>query len=137
LELGAATDSLRRHLPENVTYTAADLVPRGPDTIVFDLNSDRWPDVPFHDVVVMGGVLEYVHDVPRVIARIARLCSHIVCSYAPADFEGQRTAHERRKHGWVNDFRSAELEEIMRNAGYACTWRAEWNDQLLYVFSRP
>ena len=68
LEFGAGRRFLESVLPEACTYTPSDIVSRGEDTIVCDLNSETLPIFSGYHVAVFGGVLEYVYDVPRLIS---------------------------------------------------------------------
>ena len=60
LEFGAARLVLREYLPTNCSYQPSDIVDRGDNTIVCDLN-DEFPDLSHHYThVVFSGVLEYI-----------------------------------------------------------------------------
>ena len=97
LEFGAGRMVLKQSLPEGCRDTPSDIVDRGPRTIVCDLNARTLPDFPHHDVAVFSGVLEYVHDVPRVVALLARTVDTVVASYADTDSVARRIT--RRAHG--------------------------------------
>jgi len=136
LEFGAGRQVLVRYLPERCIYTPSDLVDRGNGTIVCDLNAGRLPPFPYHDVVVFGGVLEYVHDLPRLIRHLAGCCREIVASYAVTDLADQASVITRRQHGWVNDFNSRELEALFRDHGFRRTQLLVWKGQHLFRFVR-
>jgi hypothetical protein len=135
LEFGAGRRRLQAFLPENCTYTPSDIVDRGGGTIVCDLNSDRLPRLPQHDVAVFSGVLEYVNDVPQLIAQLSPYCKVIIASYAAANARN-RSRMKRRAAGWVNDFSSSEIIEIFRVCGFDCDFRDTWRSQELYRFPK-
>src|SRR5690606_6161085 len=70
LDLGAGREALERHLPADAVYVPADVVARTPRTVVVDVNAGEFPEGTY-DVVVMLGLLEYVHDVPALLRRAA------------------------------------------------------------------
>ena len=136
LEFGAGRAILRNHVPPGCEYTPADLVARSNDSLVIDINSDDWPTLQKYDVVVFSGVLEYVHDLPLLFAKLIPVCNFIVCSYASTDYDAQRSTHIRRHHGWVNDLTAIEFVSMLNSAGYTCVSRGAWNSQELYLFQR-
>lgn len=120
--------------PAGCTYTPSDLVDRGNGTIVCDLNATPLPSFPYHDVVVLGGVLEYVHDLPRLVRHLAGCCREIVASYAVTDVAGQAGRLIRRQHGWVNDLDACQVEALFRNHGFRRAEVLEWKGQRLFRF---
>ncbi|MEZ4867709.1 MAG: methyltransferase domain-containing protein [Caldilineaceae bacterium] len=134
LEFGAGRMMLRHYLPEGCQYTPSDIVDRGQNTLVCDLNAAHLPPFPFHDVIVFGGVLEYVHDLQRLIAHVATSCEMIVASYAVADLPDQSTTISRRRHGWVNDWNSQALQALFLQNGFACEEMMVWEMQHLFKF---
>ena len=75
IEFGAGKRQLEKHLDSTCTYVPSDLVSRGPDTIVLDLNKRPLPDLSTQsfDVAVLAGVLEYVADLPSFVRWLAAL----------------------------------------------------------------
>lgn len=136
LEFGAGRMVLRRLLPPGTAYTPSDVVDRGPGTIVCDLNGAALPDFPAHDVAFFAGVLEYVRDVPRLVAHLAPRCRHVVLSYAVTDEEGWITRTDRRAHGWVSDLGETALLEIFAAHGFRPVQRDTWRRQRLFRFDR-
>ena len=126
LEFGAGRMILRDHLPAGCTYIPSDLVDRGPGTIVCDLNDRQLPAFPQFDVAVFSGVLEYVHDVPRLITHLGSFGNTIVASYACAD--AIPSAMKRRSMGWVNDFKEQQLHDLFAKCGWHCQRRDQWAD---------
>ena len=86
IEFGAGKRALERYLAPTCSYVASDLVERGPDTFVCDLNRRPLPDLhSLHaNVAVFAGVLEYVRDVPAVVAWLSDHVRYCVASYAVA-----------------------------------------------------
>lgn len=135
LEFGAGRMTLPDYLPEGCLYTPSDIVDRGRNTLVCDLNAPQLPSFPLHDVAVFSGVLEYVHDLQRLIAHLAKYCSSIAASYAPTDFTNQNQPLNRRKHGWVNDCSVQELQNVFSKQGFQCVRTVVWeSQQVLFEF---
>lgn len=132
LEFGAGRMALRRYLPSSTAYTPSDLVDRGAGTLVCDLNAKELPPLPPHDVAVFSGVLEYVHDAPRLVAHLAPCVRAIVASYAVT--EGEPSAITRRNRGWTNDYSADQFEAIFASCGFVCDLRDAWEAQKLYRF---
>lgn len=132
LEFGAGRMALRRYLPSTCAYTPSDLVDRGAGTLVCDLNAMELPPFPPHDAAVFSGVLEYVHDAPRLVAHLAPRVTMIVASYAVT--EGEPSAITRRNRGWTNDYSGEEFEAVFAACGFVCDLRDSWEAQKLYRF---
>lgn len=132
LEFGAGRMTLAQFLPEGCRYTPSDIVERGPGTIVCDLNAPDLPDFPSHDVAVFSGVLEYVNDVPRLIAHLTPVIGVFILSYAILETHTNRI--NRRASGWVNDYDSSSLEGIFRQNGYHPDHVEMWRSQKVYRF---
>jgi len=132
IEFGAGRMTLKDHLPAGCGYTPCDLVDRGEGTIVCDLNGDTLPRFGRYDVAVFSGVLEYVHDLPRLIGHLSDQVDRIIASYAVLD----ENAENRRTRGWVNDYTSAELVQLFAEAGFDKAASQRWQSQVIYVFVR-
>lgn len=140
IEFGAGTRPLERCLDASCTYTASDLVDRGPGTFVCDLNRRPLPDLGAvrPDVAVFAGVLEYVRDVPAVVAWLARHVRFCAASYAVAHRSGLGRAlaagARRTYYGYMNAYSEADLVAVFRRGGFACVRTDSWNDQRLFLF---
>jgi hypothetical protein len=132
IEFGAGRMVLKRLLPENCAYTPSDLVDRGNGTIVCDLNSYALPPFPPHDVAVLSGVLDYVNNVPRLVSHLSNYAGVVIASYAVTEFHKKN----RRRHGWVNDFSSADILQIFESAGFSCDYSEVWRRQIIYRFTK-
>jgi hypothetical protein len=88
------------------------------------------PPFPRHDIAVFGGVLEYVHDVPRVISHLSNFVEAIIASYAVTDSNKEN----RRGKGWVNDFSSSDILGLFEAAGFRMDCEDRWGSQPIYRF---
>jgi hypothetical protein len=141
IEFGAGRRRLEAFLDPSCTYTASDLVERGPGTFVCDLNRRPLPDLcPLApQVAVFAGVLEYLRDVPAVIAWLAAHVTHCAASYAvahPSTLVRLAGSVRRTYYGYMNAYREADLMAIFARAGFACRRTDSWNDQRLFLFTR-
>ena len=132
LEFGAGRMTLTGLLPASCSYTPSDIVDRGRGTIVCDLNAPTLPFFPPHQVAVFSGVLEYVQDVPRLIAHLSRNIQVFVVSYAI--LENHKNRLIRRTSGWVNDYDSNSLEDIFRQNGFHTDHTEIWRSQKIFRF---
>jgi FkbM family methyltransferase len=117
LDLGCGAQVLRTLLPVTCRYTSADLVARGEDTVLLDLNQDQFVEGKF-DVVAMLNVLEFLHQPEQVLAKCRQAANTLVLSY---DLSGHGKKPARLERGYFNDFSEAELERLLKKAG----WRAD------------
>ena len=134
LEFGAGRMILKQHRPTGCRYTPSDIVDRGPGTLVVDLNATELPEFPSHDVAVFSGVLEYVHDVPRLIRQVKLSCPTVVTSYVPVTDSTALASAQRLSRGWVNAYSSAEFRSLFESAGYSCSQQIDFGNQMLYRF---
>jgi hypothetical protein len=142
IEFGAGTGALQRYLAPECTYVPSDLVERGPDTFVCDLNRRPLPNLhPLHvNVAVFAGVLEYVRDVPSVAAWLSSHVRYCVASYAvarPAGLVRTLAAGARRTYyGYMNSYSEMDFVAVFRRSGFACVRTDSWNDQRLFLFAK-
>lgn len=132
IEFGAGRLVMKDHLPTGCTYTPSDLVDRGDGTIVCDLNDATLPTLQPYDVAAFSGVLEYVNDVPRLIAHLSGCVNIVLASYAVTD----ANKGNRRAQGWVNDYSADELIEVFAKAGFCCGHTEQWKSQIIFKFSK-
>jgi hypothetical protein len=143
IEFGAARRVLEQYLDPSCTYTASDLVDRGPGTIVCDLNERPLADLgaDVYDVAVIMGVLEYVRDVPSMLDWLAKHVPVCVLSYACVKANGPlRSRFEtigRLNQGWMNNYAEGDLRALFGERGFALLQEERWKNQRLFVFSRP
>jgi hypothetical protein len=139
IEFGAAKMVLRNFLPDKCSYTPSDLVDRGDGTIICDLNSKTLPEFGQYDVAVFSGVLEYIHDVPRLIEHLSNSVNTITTSYAV--IETNPNKEKRYALGWVNNYSSEQLVEIFVKAGFQCSHSEKFESdmiksQMIYKFTK-
>jgi hypothetical protein len=101
---------------------------------VCDLNGKSLPLFPPHDVAVFSGVLEYVNDLPRLVAFLAKTVDTVVASYVDTGSVAQRAT--RRRHGWVNDYSAGQLEKVFGDHGFHLDRVETWRNQRIYVMSK-
>jgi hypothetical protein len=129
IDLGSGPRRFAVHLPPACRYVPVDLVSRGPGSVVRDLNREPLPDLR-GDFVVMSGVLEYIHDLPRFLAGTVRLAPRAAASYACAETFSDLRA--RRANGWVNQCTEAELRRMLATAGWEVLEDVEWSNQHVF-----
>ncbi len=132
IEFGAGRLVLKDYLSKDCAYTPSDLIDRGADTIICDLNDSTLPQLQSYDVAVFSGVLEYVNNVPKLITHLSKFVNTIITSYAITDLNKKN----RRAQGWMNDFSSKEFTKIFESAGFYCDQTEEWDSQLIYKFAK-
>lgn len=129
IEFGAGRRILESFLPANCLYTPSDIVDRGGNTIVCNLNCDVLPFFHNYDVAVFSGVLEYINDVPRLIQHLSNSVDTILTSYATTD-----NNKNREINGWVNSFSSDQFIKIFTDNGFKCVHIEKWKKQTIYKF---
>jgi hypothetical protein len=112
------------------------MVPLKPDCRIYDLNAHALEPIEGHEVALFSGVLEYVHDLPRLTRFLAANFTAVICSYA-ALLEGTPEEIERRRFsGWFTDFSEAEFVALFVTADFAISSRSNWAEQALFRFDR-
>jgi len=142
IEFGCGRRVLERHLPQGCRYVPSDIVQRGPDTIVCDLNASRLPDLRhLHlNVAIFSGVLEYVEDVGMVARWLAGIgIQTCIASYDawPADLGviGSIPERARRLHnGYMSALTEDNLLRCFSVAHMRCVEVRRWTHQGVYVF---
>lgn len=129
IDLGSGPRALEAHLPAGCRYVPVDIVPRGPGSIVCDLNRDPLPDVR-GDVVIMSGVLEYIHDLNGLLTGARLIAPRAVVSYAAV--EAFSDISDRRSHGWMNDIGLSILREGFLAAGWSIVGEQEWQGHQIF-----
>jgi hypothetical protein len=120
LDIGAASQILRRYLYEGCKYVPSDYLDRGNGTLVCDLNKGEFPEGRY-DYVVTLGVVEYVHDVDWMFSRIYGVGKYYILTYNVIrdEDEGDAILIQRvNRYGWRNAFSRAELVRKLESAGW-------------------
>ena len=100
LELGCGLMWLRQCLPPGCIYTPSDMTDIHGAEMIIDLNAPVLPEIQFYDVAVMGGVLEYIHDVPKIIHWLSARIKALIFSYATYNRFYSFEDKFRSSHGW-------------------------------------
>jgi FkbM family methyltransferase len=132
LDLGAGAMALAQELPPRCTYVAADLIARSDACQVVDLNQGRFPPGRY-DVVAMLELLEYIHDVPALLARARESADRLVCTYRVREGEALEA---RRERGWFNDYGEDEFARILAEAGWRLARRSAHDFGVMFVCGR-
>jgi hypothetical protein len=125
----------------------SDLVSRGPETLVCDLNARPLPDTAAieADVAVFAGVLEYVvrlDQIPRWLAAYLPACiaSYECARTARGDTGRLAEVAERAAIGWLNTYDEQDLLALFADAGFSCEnkviWHTPGGDEPIFVFRR-
>lgn len=114
LDIGCGQMDIEGVLPQGCVYIPCDLVSRDARTIVCDLNAGEIPDVDA-DIVVMLGVLEYIHDPEALLKRLASRWKRLILTYNSAELDVGR---DRLLHGWFNALTSAQLVGMADRAAW-------------------
>jgi hypothetical protein len=130
LEFGAGMRQLEKLLPAGCRYTPSDLINRSPGTLVCDLNKRPLPNFLPHDIIVLSGVLEYLHDPSDLLVQFHTVAPLILLSYAVWDGMPQ-SLPQRRKNGFVNDLSHAQFYDMLEKAGWRSKAFGEWQGQHL------
>lgn len=143
IEFGAGSRNLERYLDPSCTYVPSDIVDRGPDTLVCDLNERPLPDLGAgtYDVAVILGVLEYLRDVPSVLDWLAKQVDVCVVSYVCLEpkrhsLRGVRDSRLRLKAGWMNNYREGEIRSLFQERGYEQLSVETCTGNRLFLFSQ-
>jgi hypothetical protein len=139
VEFGCGRRVLETLLPDVCVYIPSDIVWRGPNTWVCDLNRRPLPKMPPHvGIAVFSGVLEYLFDLAAVLRWLsASNVTTIVASYAcvrPAGLSRVFDTIDRLRFGWVTSYSENELCATFNAAGYELDRRGYWRDQFVGRF---
>jgi hypothetical protein len=145
IEFGSGQRKLERLLDASCTYIPSDLVSRGADTVVLDLNARPLADLRALklDVAVLAGVIEYIAAPPSFIAWLSHQVTRCICSYGCAHTPRRSLGrlHEtmrRTGSGWVNTFNEEELVQAFRSGGFRLTAMKDWHtvdgSERIFVF---
>ncbi len=138
LVIGAGTGNFRAQVEHRCQYTGADLQPVSPDILTLNLEVDPLPRGPW-DVVVLLGVLEYIHDIHGTLTNIFAAADMVVLSYCCARAVDVRAT--RLARGWVSALEEQDLCARAAAAGLLLVHVDSINstvdfDQKIFVFKR-
>ena len=144
-DFGAGTRNLERFLDHSCCYTPCDVVPRGPGTVLLDLNRRPLPSIDNADVAVFCGVLEYVRDVDGVVHWLVSHFGTCIASYNCATsrkgtLARRRESLSRAVNGWVSTIDEPELRAIFAAEGFELVARHRGatsnGDEPIFMFRR-
>ncbi|KAA0698430.1 hypothetical protein DTW90_16465 [Neorhizobium sp. P12A] len=134
VDIGCGDMKVERFLPSSCRYTPLDIAQRDDRTIVVDLNRERLPKIDANFFVCLG-VLEYLHDIPKVLRQLSRQFSDGLVSYHPLE---RSPARDRLAVGWVNALNSTELTALFKAAGFRNVEVIEYKPSLhFYRLNKP
>jgi len=107
---------LANSLGDRFTYQGYDLQPQSEETIKLDLRR-ALPEREF-DLVFALGLLEYLPDPEDFLARMRRICTFAVVSYALMDSPEPIAEPEREARGWLTHYTRTRLEALSERAGW-------------------
>lgn len=130
VDLGCGTMNLERYLAPGQVYIPVDVVARDGRTLVCDFNREPPPKTQASAAVCLG-LIEYILQPSAFMVELRRLYKSVVISYCTTD--APQAPPLRREHAWVNDFDTAGLEAMFREAGWSVEERRKVDDvQLLF-----
>jgi hypothetical protein len=146
IEFGAGKRQLESYLDPTCSYFASDLVDRGGNTIILDLNSRPLPDLSHLklDVAVFAGVLEYISDLGSVVLWLSRQVAMCIASYGcahtrPRTIGRFKETIRRTGAGWINTFTEEALVRTFGTGGFILTETHDWHvgdsSERIFVFS--
>jgi hypothetical protein len=134
VDFGAGRRVLESCLAGKATYIPHDVVGRGPDSMVFDLNDRPLPELTYLnlDVAVLAGVLEYIRDIGSFLRWLSRHASLCIASYEcarsrPMTFDRVGETIQRICAGWVNSFTEDQLLLMFQSCGFTLKGRHVWH----------
>jgi FkbM family methyltransferase len=115
LDLGAGLMSMALLLKAGSTYTPVDIIRYADATVLADLNDGQFPKGEW-DCALTLELLEYIHDVPSLLARIRNVAGRLIFTYRCAEEGADPTP--RRARGYFNDFHQEALLAMLDTAGW-------------------
>ena len=128
-DIGCGDGKLQRALHDrglSIAWFGYDLHPQAPGIATFDVRTMQLPRQ--HTVAVLLGVLDYLAEPQRVLARLQREVPFLVLSHVVSDPVRYPPA-KRAELGWVTHVSVAECERMVEQAGMSVRARALTPDQ--------
>jgi hypothetical protein len=146
IEFGAGKRQLESYLDPSCSYVPSDVIDRGGNTIVLDLNSRPLPDLTHLklDVAVFAGVLEYISDLDSVVLWLSDQVAMCVASYGCAHTRPRTVGRfketiRRTGAGWINTFTEDALVQTFGAGGFVLTethnWHVSDSSERIFVFN--
>jgi len=131
-DIGCGAMTLKQYLPASTVYIPVDCVKRDERTVVVDLNRSPVPGMRTEAATLLG-VLEYIQDVPKLIAELAFAYPLALISYNAVDYGGDQ--QDALWNTWVNGYSSNELEAIFERSGWQLVEKRELGSQGLWLLA--
>jgi len=125
-DIGCGLMPLERFLEAGTAYIPLDVVARDSRTTVVDLNLQELPALGAKAIAALG-LIEYIYDVPRLLARMADTCSVVILSYNCTDFFPDLNTDDRLGNAWVNQYSLDELQNVFMAVGLQIQERVQFN----------
>jgi len=146
IEFGAGKRQLEAYLDPTCSYFPSDLVDRGGNTIVLDLNSRPLPNLSHLklDVAVFAGVLEYISNLDSVVLWLSYQVAMCIASYGcahtrPRTIGRFKETIRRSGAGWINTFTEDALVQTFGAGGFILTETHDWHvgdsSERIFVFN--
>jgi hypothetical protein len=81
IDLGGGMENLRKYLRGNYSYRSIDIKPWTDETIVADFNKGELPEIDPAQIVVVQGLLEYIHDSNKFLKSIKKYGGNLILTY--------------------------------------------------------
>ncbi len=133
MDLGAGARRLGAAMPPGGSYLPVDLLRFAEGGEVLDLNQGQFPERAV-DVVAALDLLQYIHDVPALLARCHAAAPQLILSYPLAAAEEK--TEDRRAQGWFNAFDEETLTEMLKDAGWTVAAREPAAASVMFVCQR-
>lgn len=140
LDIGCGNELLAGFLHQECHYTGADVVKRTNDTVLIDVNDNKWP-VGNWDVAVAAGVLEYVYDLDAFFAGIATCAPRVLLTYHISNSDEVASKLVRLENGWLSNYRNSQIitaaEKVKLMIGSVIGWAPKKHfRQYFYILER-
>jgi len=130
VDLGCGSMGLESLLRPATKYIPMDVVARDHRTRIVDFNKDSIPNV-CADAGVLLGLLEYVHNIGRLLKECRGCFKNLVLSYNCLKTGDHLDA--RRAHAWVNDLTEQAIEKVFLSSGWRISHKMDLGrNQLLW-----
>lgn len=137
LDIGCGGNGLRGVLPGGVRYLGIDLAAPGLGGLLADLNRQDLSQIlgaqSAFDFGTALGVLEYIHDIARLLAALSKVCRRLAITY---DHSWPDTPDRRLALGYVNNLPSGALVAMLDETGWTGVVRRDGDVFSTYLADR-
>lgn len=115
IDLGAGDCDLLKYIPKNTTYIPID--------IKYNINLNKNPEEILKygrvNYVFCSGILEYIHNLERILKLISTIADNIILSYNPVrEWDSTGLPLPPRDSKWVNAFTLKEIQILLKKYNY-------------------